>query len=64
MVTFGTHIIDLFGFDWKTIEQTRELPTPIPAGGRVNRTWTLCVDSWRVPAGWHIETRDVAAALN
>ncbi|WP_406178117.1 hypothetical protein [Streptomyces canus] len=64
MVTFGTHIIDLFGTDWKTIKQTRELSTPIPAGGRVDHTWTLCVDSWRVPAGWLLETRDIAAALN
>jgi len=64
VVTFGTHIIDLLGTDWKTITQTSELSTPIPPGGTVDRMWTLCVDSWRVPSGWHIDTRDVAAALN
>jgi hypothetical protein len=64
MVTFGTHIIDLFGTDWKMITQTRSLPAPIPAGGEAKHTWTLCVDAWRVPAGWHIDTLDVTAALN
>ncbi|MGW2233477.1 hypothetical protein [Streptomyces sp. NPDC001759] len=64
LVTFGTHIIDAFGGDWKTITQTRELSTPVTAGSTVDRTWTLCVDSRRVPASWHIDTLGVAAALN
>ncbi|MFE3033096.1 hypothetical protein ACFXKY_15800 [Streptomyces canus] len=64
LVTFGTHILDVLGGDWKTITQTRELSTPVPAGATVDRTWTLCVDSWRVPSGWHLDTLDVAVALN
>ena len=33
---------------------------PIAAGARTERTWTVCVDAWRVPLGMHIETRDVS----
>ncbi|MGW3445599.1 hypothetical protein [Streptomyces sp. NPDC001076] len=63
-VTFGTHILDSLGIDWHTVTQTRDLPTPIPADGEAENTWTLCVDSWRVPLGWHIDTLDVTTALN
>ncbi|MFD5542194.1 hypothetical protein ACFWIJ_31330 [Streptomyces sp. NPDC127079] len=63
-VTFGTYILDVLGIDWHTVTQTRDLPTPIPAGGEAEYTWTLCVDAWRVPLGWHIDTLGVAAALN
>ncbi|MFF4179630.1 hypothetical protein [Streptomyces sp. NPDC001750] len=56
---FGTHIFDPFGGDWVTITQTRELPAPVPAGGHVEGRWTLCVNSWRVPKGWYIDTLDV-----
>ncbi len=58
-VTFGTHIIGALGIDWATIESTEKLPAPIGAGARKEKTWTVCVDSWRVPLGMHIETRDV-----
>ena len=58
-VTFGTHIIGALGIDWATIESTEELPAPIGAGARKEKTWTVCVDAWRVPLGMHIETRDV-----
>lgn len=58
-VTFGTHIIGALGIDWATIESTQELPAPIGAGARKEKTWTVCIDSWRVPLGMHIETRDV-----
>ncbi|MFI6015362.1 hypothetical protein ACIBAG_42500 [Streptomyces sp. NPDC051243] len=58
-VTFGTHIIGALGIDWATIESTEELPVPIGAGVRKEKTWTVCVDAWRVPLGMHIETRDV-----
>lgn len=27
--------------------------------GRIERTWTICVDDWRVPLGMHVETQDV-----
>ncbi|MEU9389525.1 hypothetical protein AB0D86_05915 [Streptomyces sp. NPDC048324] len=64
VVTFGTHILDAFGGDWKTMTQTRGLSAPVPAGATADRTWTLCVDSWRVPSGWHIDTPNVAATLN
>ncbi|MGW6523757.1 hypothetical protein [Streptomyces sp. NPDC054962] len=59
-VTFGTHVIDAIGIDWATRESTAALPTPIAAGTREEKTWTVCVDAWRVPLGMHIETRDVS----
>ncbi|MDF3147204.1 hypothetical protein PBV88_39885 [Streptomyces sp. T21Q-yed] len=59
-VTFGTHVIGALGIDWATVESTEELPAPIGAGARKEKTWTVCVDAWRVPLGMHIETRDVA----
>ena len=59
-VTFGTHIIGALGIDWGTVESTAGLPVPIGAGARKDKTWTVCVDAWRVPLGMHIETRDVS----
>ncbi|WP_308426467.1 hypothetical protein [Streptomyces fuscichromogenes] len=59
-VTLGTHIIDLLGIDWATIRATEGLPAPIAPGSRTSRTWTVCVDDWRVPLGMHVETRVVA----
>ncbi|MFJ4368741.1 hypothetical protein ACIP4S_31975 [Streptomyces chartreusis] len=59
-VTFGTHIIGALGIDWATIESSEGLPAPIGAGERKEKTWTVCVDAWRVPLGMHIETRDVS----
>ncbi|MFI6543523.1 hypothetical protein ACIBO9_09785 [Streptomyces prunicolor] len=59
-VTFGTHIIGALGIDWATIESTERLPVPIAAHAHTDKTWTVCVDAWRVPLGMHIETRDVA----
>ncbi|MFI1925791.1 hypothetical protein [Streptomyces sp. NPDC020377] len=59
-VTFKTHVIDAIGIDWATRESTTALPTPIAAGAREEKTWTVCVDAWRVPLGMHIETRDVS----
>ncbi|MFJ9750490.1 hypothetical protein [Streptomyces chartreusis] len=59
-VTFGTHIIGALGIDWATIESSEELPAPIGAGERKEKTWTVCVDAWRVPLGMHIETQDVS----
>ncbi|CCK29041.1 putative secreted protein [Streptomyces davaonensis JCM 4913] len=58
-VTFGTHIIGALGVDWGTVESVAELPAPIAGGVRKERTWTVCVDAWRVPLGMHVETRDV-----
>ncbi|MEV6840436.1 hypothetical protein AB0N17_39120 [Streptomyces sp. NPDC051133] len=59
-VTFGTHIIGALGIDWGTVESTVDLPAPIGPGAHEKPTWTLCVDTWRVPLGMHIETRDVS----
>jgi hypothetical protein len=59
-VTFGTHVVDALGIDWATVESTEQLPTPIAPGSVQERTWTVCVDSWRVPPGTRIETRDVS----
>ena len=59
-VTFGTHIIGALGIDWATIGSTEQLPVPIGADARKEKTWTVCVDAWRVPLGMHIETRDVS----
>ncbi|WP_431043122.1 hypothetical protein ACQUSR_15345 [Streptomyces sp. P1-3] len=60
-ITFATHIIGWLGTDWGTVETTQELPVPIAAGEKKEKVWTVCVDSWRVPLGMHIETRDVSA---
>ncbi|MGY0025168.1 hypothetical protein [Streptomyces sp. cg35] len=59
-VTFETHIIGSLGVDWATIESTEKLPVPIGAGEEKKKTWTVCVESWRVPLGMHVETRDVS----
>ncbi|MFE9645465.1 hypothetical protein ACFYO0_15385 [Streptomyces sp. NPDC006365] len=59
-VTFETHIIDSLGIDWATIKSAEKLPAPVGAGARKEKTWTVCVDAWRVPLGMHIETRDVS----
>jgi hypothetical protein len=59
-VTFGTHIIGALGIDWATVESAQDLPVPIGAGKRKKKTWTVCVDAWRVPIGMHVETRDVS----
>ncbi|MFI1189141.1 hypothetical protein [Streptomyces californicus] len=60
-VTFATHIIGALGVDWATITSSQPLPTPIRAGSTRSETYTVCVASWRVPLGMHIETRNVSA---
>ncbi|WHM37642.1 hypothetical protein [Streptomyces sp. BPTC-684] len=59
-LTFATHIIGLLGIDWATITSTQPL-APVPANAKTSRTYTVCVDAWRVPLGMHIETRSVTA---
>ncbi|MFG2476492.1 hypothetical protein [Streptomyces fagopyri] len=59
-VTLGTHIIGALGIDWTTIASARDLPAPIAPGAGAEKSWTVCVDAWRVPLGMHIETRDVS----
>ncbi|MFF9866639.1 hypothetical protein ACF1G0_14620 [Streptomyces sp. NPDC013953] len=63
-VTFATHIIGALGVDWATVVSTQPLPAPLPAGAAKRDTYTVCVDSWRVPLGMHIDTRDVTADWN
>ncbi|MFC0847171.1 hypothetical protein ACFH04_26205 [Streptomyces noboritoensis] len=59
-LTFATHVIGLLGVDWATITTTQPL-APVPARTATTRTYTVCVDAWRVPLGMHIETRSVTA---
>ncbi|MFJ6510126.1 hypothetical protein ACIQMO_07770 [Streptomyces sp. NPDC091406] len=60
-VTFATHIIGALGVDWATITSQQPLPAPIGAGSSRSQTYTVCVESWRVPLGMRIETQDVSA---
>lgn len=62
-VTFATHVIGGLGIDWATVESSAPLPAPIGAGAARTKTYTVCVDAWRVPLGMHVETRDVTAVL-
>lgn len=50
-VTFATHIIGTLGVDWATITSAQPLPAPIGAGSARSETYTVCVESWRVPRG-------------
>ncbi|WP_415957221.1 hypothetical protein [Streptomyces sp. 021-4] len=60
-VTFATHIIGALGVDWATIRSSQSLPAPIAAGATRSETYTVCVESWRVPLGMRVETQDVSA---
>ncbi len=58
-ITFGTHIIGALGIDWTTRTSTHPLPAPIPATSHRTATWRVCVASWRVLPGMHIDTREL-----
>jgi hypothetical protein len=60
-VTFATHIIGALGIDWATITTTQPLPAPIAGGTSKTQAYTVCVESWRVPLGMRVETRNVTA---
>ncbi|MEU8520360.1 hypothetical protein [Streptomyces sp. NBC_01216] len=60
-VTFATHVIGSLGIDWATVTSSQPLPAPIAAGATRTRTYTVCLDSWRVPLGMHVDTRGVTA---
>ncbi|MFF2327698.1 MULTISPECIES: hypothetical protein [unclassified Streptomyces] len=60
-VTFATHVVGGLGIDWATVETSGPLPAPIDAGAARTKTYTVCVDAWRVPLGMHVETREVTA---
>lgn len=61
-VTFSTHIIGGLGVDWATRTSTQPVPGPLAAGAAKSKTYTVCVDDWRVPLGMHIETQKVAVS--
>lgn len=61
-VTFATHVIGLLGIDWWTYQTSQALSAPVPGHATVSETWTVCLDSWRVPAGMHLDTE--AATLS
>ncbi|MFJ9177014.1 hypothetical protein [Streptomyces sp. NPDC102360] len=58
-VTFETHVLGALGIDWATIDVKKKLPVPLGAGEKKRKTWTVCVDEWRVPLGMRLETKDV-----
>ncbi|MFD8107544.1 hypothetical protein [Streptomyces microflavus] len=60
-ITFATHIIGALGVDWATIRSSQPLPAPIAAGAKKSQTYTVCLESWRVPLGMRVETQDVSA---
>lgn len=60
-ITFATHIIGALGVDWATIRSSQPLPAPIAAGATRSQTYTVCLESWRVPLGMRVETQDVSA---
>lgn len=61
-VTFATHVIGALGIDWATLTSSQPLPAPLQAGTSRTQTYTVCVDSWRVPLGMHVDTQKVTAA--
>lgn len=61
-VTFATHIIGALGVDWATRESEQPLPGPIAAGATKSKTYTVCVDDWRVPIGMHVDTQSVTVS--
>ncbi|MEV6331293.1 hypothetical protein [Streptomyces sp. NPDC051909] len=61
-VTFATHVIGALGIDWATLSSSQPLPAPIQAGTTRTQTYTVCVDSWRVPLGMHVDTQKVTAS--
>ncbi|MFG2233369.1 hypothetical protein ACGFNX_25795 [Streptomyces sp. NPDC048723] len=60
-VSFATHIIGALGIDWATITTSQPLPAPVAGGASKTQTYTVCVESWRVPLGIHVDTRKVTA---
>ncbi|MFI8498272.1 hypothetical protein ACIGFK_07235 [Streptomyces sp. NPDC085524] len=63
-VSFATHIIGALGGDWATITTAQALPAPIAGGTSKTQAYTVCVESWRVPLGMHVETQKVTATWN
>ncbi|MFK0255316.1 hypothetical protein [Streptomyces sp. NPDC090445] len=60
-VRFETHIIGALGIDWATVTTAQPLSAPLAGGATRTQTYTVCVESWRVPLGMHVETRKVTA---
>ncbi|WP_206325618.1 MULTISPECIES: hypothetical protein [unclassified Streptomyces] len=59
--SFATHVVGALGIDWGTVVTSQPLPAPIAAGAARKQTYTVCLDSWRVPLGMRVETREVTA---
>ncbi|WKD33830.1 hypothetical protein [Streptomyces xanthophaeus] len=59
--SFATHIIGALGIDWATITTSQALPAPLAGGASKTQTYTVCVESWRVPLGMHVDTQKVTA---
>ncbi|MFI8511569.1 hypothetical protein ACIGHB_10580 [Streptomyces sp. NPDC085460] len=59
--TFATHVIGALGVDWGTVTTSQALPAPIAPGAARTETYTVCVESWRVPLGMRVDTREVTA---
>ncbi|MFD6364208.1 hypothetical protein [Streptomyces roseolus] len=59
---FATHVIGALGIDWGTVVTSQPLPAPIAAGAARKETYTVCLESWRVPLGMRVETREVTAS--
>ncbi|MFF4390787.1 hypothetical protein ACFY0G_28980 [Streptomyces sp. NPDC001552] len=60
-VSFATHVIGALGVDWATITTSQPLPAPLAGGASKAQTYTVCVESWRVPLGMHVDTQKVTA---
>ncbi|GAA3393253.1 hypothetical protein GCM10017752_33530 [Streptomyces roseoviridis] len=60
-VAFATHVIGALGVHWATVHSSQPLPAPLAAGATRTHTYTVCVDSWRVPLGMRVDTRKVTA---
>ncbi len=56
---FTTRVVDVFGLAWGAYRSTFALPAPIPPGGAVTRTYTVCLAPWQVPPGLRMRTADV-----
>ncbi|MEU3059049.1 hypothetical protein [Streptomyces subrutilus] len=63
-VRFATHVIGALGVDWATLTTSRPLPAPLAGGTSKTQAYTVCLESWRVPLGMHVETREATATWN
>ena len=55
-VEFTTHVVDLLGIDWASYRTSFAVPVPIAPGGRVTRTYGICLTAWQVLPGTRLRT--------